>query len=109
MADARLDTEQMMHELRIVFPTLWMRPLREFSPRFERSEGIWTGSDDGPEMPGGMPIFAMGCPDPDEYDGPVHQGFIAWLKGRGWSWDRWDESTFFLVPDSYFDLPAEAE
>lgn len=98
-----LSEAQMMAELRIVFPTLWMRPLREFSPQYAYSEGIWTGSDDGAEMPDGTPIFDTCCADPDEYDGTVHQGFIAWLGRRGWCYDRYDGATYFLVPNSYFD------
>jgi len=32
----------------------------------------------------------------------VHHGFIAWLGTRGWSFERYDDTTFFLVPLSYF-------
>lgn len=102
---AELDEAQMIAELRTVFPTLWMRPLRDFAKRYECSEGIWTGSDVGAEMPDGIPIFDTCCADPDEYDGTVHQGFIAWLGRRGWYYDRYDGATYFLVPNSYFDEP----
>lgn len=110
LPSATLSEAQMMAELRIVFPTLWMRPLWQFASRYKFSEGIWTGSDHHSVMPDGAPIFdASGHADPDNYIEPVHQGFIAWLERRGWAWDRYDDSTFFLVPNSYFDEPVGPE
>lgn len=104
-----MNTDQMMRELRATFPTLWMRPLREFSPQYECSEGIWTGSGHCAVMPDGTEVFNSGGCEEEGYEGDVHDGFAAWLARRGWSWDRYDGATFFLVPRSYFDEPAGPE
>ncbi|MGW8306352.1 MAG: hypothetical protein ACWGIK_11095 [Achromobacter pulmonis] len=104
-----LTYDAMRADLAATFPGLWMRPLREFGEQWEDVEGIWTGAEDEVLMPDGMPIFETVSPDPDDYDGTVHLGFIAWLDARGWSWDRYDGSTYFLVPDSYFGAPAVQE
>lgn len=101
-----LTYEVMRADLAATFPGLWMRPLREFGEQWKDVEGIWTGAEDEVLMPDGLPIFETVSPDPDDYDGTVHHGFIAWLKARGWAWDRYDGSTYFLVPESYFGAPA---
>ncbi len=105
MSQSTANTAQMMAEIAITFPTLKVRPLREFSSGYANAEGIWTGAD-GDMMPDGYPIFATTDPDPDLYDGYVHTGFLAWLEARGWAYDAYDGGTYFLVPLSYFDEPS---
>lgn len=104
-----MNTEQMIRELSIVFPSLRMRPLSDFGPAWVGQEGIWTGGGEA-QMPDGEPIFdicdRLGC---DEHDMGVHNGFTAWLALRGWAHDRYDNGTFFLVPNSYFDEPMGPE
>ncbi|CAB3855191.1 Uncharacterised protein [Achromobacter xylosoxidans] len=104
-----LTYDAMRTDLAATFPGLWMRPLCEFGGQWKDAEGIWTGAEDEVLMPDGLPIFETVDPDFDEYDGTVHRGFIAWLESRNWGYERYDESTYFLVPLSHFHAPSVSD
>ncbi|RBL87882.1 hypothetical protein DDE05_00455 [Streptomyces cavourensis] len=101
-----LTYDAMRTDLATTFPGLWMHPLREFGEQWKNAEGIWTRAEGEVLMPDGLPVFERVNPDFDDYDGTVHHGFIAWLKARGWAWDRYDGSTYFLVSESNFGAPT---
>ena len=94
-------TEQMLAYLSSAFPTLWTRPLSEFGADWRGKEGVWTGADVSHVMPDGLPIFIEVLTDQPEYGAtPVHSAFASWLAARGWGWERYDDTTFFLRPES---------
>lgn len=100
-----LTYDAMRADLAATFPGLWMRPLREFGQQWKGVDGIWAGGDDT-LMPDGLPIlWTLECSDPDDYDGHVHHGFVAWLKTRGWAYEMYDPCTLLLVPQAHFKLP----
>ena len=92
----RFTEAQMLADLRITFPTLWTRPLREFGKDFKR-EGVWTGEDVA-AMPDGMPIFFSLANGEPPYNGFVHEAFEAWLDRRGWCVETYDGGTHHLLP-----------
>ena len=78
-----VSSAQLLADLHATFPGIFARPLREFGTRWAEVDGIWTGGE--VTMPDGMPMFnSFACPDPDDYNGRVHQAFEAWLEARGW-------------------------
>lgn len=99
VAEAAIPESEMIAELRIVFPTLWFRPLSDFGAAYRQTEGVWTGEDSAHCMPDGQLIFNDLAAGTDEGDTVVHPAFEAWLARRGWVADRYDGTTWFLLPD----------
>lgn len=98
-----ISQEQMIEDLNCSFPELMARPASNFSADYKDKPGVWTGGSEAC-MEDGHSIFSeLACPDPDVYDGVVHQGFVAWLDRRGWGCDHIDCGTFLLFPNSHWD------
>lgn len=93
-----ISTSVMLAELRITFPALWTRPLREHGDSFADMAGVWTGEDVGHLMQDGLPIFFGLANGEPPYDGTVHEAFIGWLARRGWHCERHDGDVYFLLP-----------
>jgi len=100
---------QMIEDLNCSFPELMARPASNFSADYKDKPGVWTGGSEAC-MEDGHSIFSeLACPDPDVYDGVVHQGFIAWLDRRGWGCDHMDGGTFLLFPNSHWNQECPLE
>jgi hypothetical protein len=102
-----LSEAAMLRDLRATFPMLWMRPLRDFSNVYAETAGVWTGQDSAHVMPDGLPIFSDLAGGVDAGDDVVHPAFQAWLQRRGWTADRYDGTTWLLVPERHFDLDSD--
>lgn len=93
-----ITTDEMRSELGVTFPSLWTRPLRDFGHSVVDSEGVWTGQDTPHLMQDGLPIFDDLAAGEPPYNGTVHEAFEAWLANRAWYCERYDDTTYFLLP-----------
>ena len=99
-----LSEREMLHELSIVFPALWARPLREFGPSAAGRLGVWTGPYPSHRMPDGAPIFLS---SDEVWCLAMNEGFERWLLIRGWTWRRFNRDVFWLVPSAHYYGPDD--
>ncbi len=85
---------QLIEDLRATFPGIWARPAAEYG-RPEYQTGVWVGGE--ALMPDDFPVFSTLYVGEPEYDGTVHEGFLAWLRDRGYCLDCWDYGVYFAV------------
>ena len=89
----------LISDLRATFPGMHIRPLREFGSDWRNRVGVWTGGtgDSDGCMPDGLAIFNTLAYGEEEYDGPIHTGFLIWLELRGWYIESYDAATHHIV------------